>query len=49
MAATAPTPAMTQKVTGGRSWPRSTAIVAVAAGSSAMTTAPWLAGTEVRA
>jgi hypothetical protein len=31
---------MTQNITGGRSCPRRTAIVAVAAGSSAMTTAP---------
>src|SRR3954466_14082217 len=44
IAATAPTPATTQNVTGGRSCPRRTAIAAVAAGSRAMTTAPWLAG-----
>jgi hypothetical protein len=31
---------MAQNVTGGRSRPRTTAIAAVAAGSSAMTTAP---------
>ena len=49
IAASAPTAAMTQNVTGGRSWPRRTAIVAVAAGSSAMTTAPWLAGAVVSA
>lgn len=33
----------------GRSRPRITAIVAVAAGSSAITTAPWLADVLVRA
>jgi len=49
IAATAPAPVIIQKDLGGRSWPRITAIVAVAAGSSAITTAPWLAGTEVRA
>ena len=34
---------------GGRSCPRSTAVTAVAAGSSAMTTAPWLAEAVVSA
>ena len=38
-----------QKISGGRSWPRSAAIVAVAAGSSPTTTAPWLAGAVVSA
>src|ERR687896_577716 len=38
-----------QEDSGGRSLPRTTAITAVAAGSRAMTTAPWLAGAVVSA
>jgi hypothetical protein len=48
-AAMAPAPVAIQNATRGRSRPRSTAIVAVAAGSSAITTAPWLAGAAVSA
>src|SRR6478609_8434207 len=48
-AATAPQPASTQNAVGGRSCPRSTAITAVAAGRSAMTTALWLADAVVSA
>ena len=40
---------MSQNASGGRSRPRRTAAVAVAAGSSAITTAPWLAGVVVSA
>ena len=49
MAASAPTPVMSQNARGGRSRPLRTAAVAVAAGSRAMTTAPWLAGVVVSA
>src|SRR5687768_15309784 len=48
-AATAPTAAIVQNDSGGRSFPRIAAITAVAAGSSAITTAPWLAGAVVSA
>ncbi len=48
-AATAPRAAKTQKDRAGRSRPRSTAITAVAAGSTPMTTAAWLAGAVVNA
>ncbi|EAP99000.1 hypothetical protein JNB_02490 [Janibacter sp. HTCC2649] len=49
MAATVAAPNASQKRRGGRSPVRRTATVAVAAGSSAMTTAPWLAGAVVSA
>ena len=49
MAASAPTPVIEPERPRGRSRPRRTAAVAVAAGSRAITTAPWLAGTVVSA
>ena len=49
IATTAPIPVITQNARAGRSRVRSTAITAVAAGSRAITTAPWLAGVVVRA
>ncbi len=48
-AANAPAAAIAQNAAGGRSCPRNTAHTAVAAGSSATTMAPWLAGTTVSA
>ncbi len=45
MAATAPDPAAVQNLRGGCSCPRRTVITAVTAGSTAITTAAWLAGT----
>ena len=49
MTAAPPVAADAQNVHGTDSLPRRTAMAAVAAGSSPITTAPWLAGVVVRA